>query len=157
VLRSIGFAQAIKRWPHRSIGICENVMDQDSNCNCRGRGQFLIIDEEHQSIPDQYKAAADLRAMSPTVVEAGVTVVLTMATDRRWVYSAPLGLAKGVVPEVPVEYADAIHRRNRLHVSACAYNEFSAAFTAQVVTGHHPRCWWTAMICLANPTKPIGG
>ena len=40
-------------------------------------GNALIIDDQHQSIPDQYKAAAISSRYVADMVEAGVTVILT--------------------------------------------------------------------------------
>ena len=40
-------------------------------------GNALIVDDQHQSIPDQYKAAAVSSRYVADMVEAGVTVILT--------------------------------------------------------------------------------
>src|SRR5258705_6580630 len=71
-------------------------------------GNSLIVDDKHQSIPDQYKAAAESSRYVADMVEAGVTVVLTHGNGPQVGFILRRsGLAKGVVPEVPVDYADA--------------------------------------------------
>ena len=123
-------------------------------------GNSLIIDEEHQSIPDQYKAAAESSRYVADMVEAGVTVVLTHGNGPQVGFILRRsGLAKGVVPEVPVDYADADTQGAIGYMFQRAlYNEFRrrglprkvvTVITQVLVDRHDP--------ALANPTKPIGG
>ena len=71
-------------------------------------GNSLIVDAEHESIPDQYKAAAQSSHYVADMVEAGVTVILTHGNGPQVGFILRRsGIAKGVVPEVPVDYADA--------------------------------------------------
>src|SRR3979409_424895 len=123
-------------------------------------GNSLIIDEEHQSIPDQYKAAAESAQYVADMVEAGVTVVLTHGNGPQVGFILRRsGLAKGVVPEVPVDYADADTQGAIGYMFQRAlYNEFRrrglprkvvTVITQVLVDRHDP--------ALANPTKPIGG
>src|SRR5215468_5309863 len=71
-------------------------------------GNSLIIDEQHQSIPDQFQAATQSSRYIADMVEAGVTVVLTHGNGPQVGFILRRsGLAKDLVPEVPVDYADA--------------------------------------------------
>ena len=71
-------------------------------------GNSLIVDDQHQSIPDQCKAAAMTSHYVADMVEAGWTVVLTHGNGPQVGFILRRsGIAKGVVPEVPVDYADA--------------------------------------------------
>src|SRR4029079_19370698 len=71
-------------------------------------GNALIIDDQHQSIPDQYKAAAVSSRYVADMVEAGATVICTQGTARQVGFILRgSGIAKAEVPEVPVDYADA--------------------------------------------------
>ena len=71
-------------------------------------GNSLIVDERHQSISDQYKAAAQSSHYVADMVEAGVTVILTHGNGPQVGFILRRsGIAKDVVPEVPVDFADA--------------------------------------------------
>ena len=71
-------------------------------------GNSLIVDEQHQSIPDQFNAAATTSHYVADMVEAGWTVVLTHGNGPQVGFILRRsGMAKGEVPEVPVDYADA--------------------------------------------------
>jgi carbamate kinase len=71
-------------------------------------GNSLIIDDQHQSIPDQFNAAAMTSRYVADMVEAGWTVVLTHGNGPQVGFILRRsGMAKGEVPEVPVDYADA--------------------------------------------------
>src|SRR6266446_9961911 len=122
-------------------------------------GNSLIIDEKHQSIPDQYKAAAESSRYVADMVEAGVTVVLTHGNGPQVGFILRRsGLAKGVVPEVPVDYADADTQGAIGYMFQRAlYNEFRrrglprkvvAVVTQVLVDPNDP--------AFRNPTKPIG-
>ncbi len=122
-------------------------------------GNALIIDDQHQSIPDQYKAAAVSSRYVADMVEAGVTVILTHGNGPQVGFILRRsGIAKGVVPEVPVDYADADTQGAIGYMFQRAlYNEFRrrglkrkvvAVVTQVLVDRDDP--------ALANPTKPIG-
>jgi len=71
-------------------------------------GNSLIVDDQHQSIPDQVKAATTTSHYVADMVEAGWTAVLTHGNGPQVGFILRRsGIAKGVVPEVPVDYADA--------------------------------------------------
>ena len=71
-------------------------------------GNSLIVDEDHQSIPDQFNAAAKTSHYVADMVEAGWTVVLTHGNGPQVGFILRRsGIAKSEVPEVPVDYADA--------------------------------------------------
>jgi carbamate kinase len=71
-------------------------------------GNSLIVDEQHQSILDQFKAAATTSHYVADMVAAGWTVVLTHGNGPQVGFILRRsGMAKGEVPEVPVDYADA--------------------------------------------------
>lgn len=123
-------------------------------------GNSLIIDDKHQSIPDQSKAAAQSSHYVADLVEAGVTVILTHGNGPQVGFILRRsGLAKGVVPEVPVDYADADTQGAIGYMFQRAlYNEFKrrglrrkvvTVITQVLVDRNDP--------ALANPTKPIGG
>lgn len=123
-------------------------------------GNSLIIDEEHQSIPDQYTAAAVSSRYVADMVEAGVTVILTHGNGPQVGFILRRsGIAKGMVPEVPVDYADADTQGAIGYMFQRAlYNEFKrrglkrqvvAVVTQVLVDRNDP--------ALINPTKPIGG
>src|SRR5882757_10723131 len=122
-------------------------------------GNSLIIDEEHQSIPDQYKAAAESSRYVADMVEAGVTVVLTHGNGPQVGFILRRsGLAKGVVPEVPVDYADADTQGAIGYMFQRAlYNEFQrrklkrkvVAIVTQVRVDPDDAAF-------KNPSKPIG-
>jgi carbamate kinase len=122
-------------------------------------GNSLIIDDEHQSIPDQYKAAAISSRYVADMVEAGVTVILTHGNGPQVGFILRRsGIAKGLVPEVPVDYADADTQGAIGYMFQRAlYNEFRrrglkrqvvAVVTQVLVDRNDP--------ALAHPTKPIG-
>ena len=94
------------------------------------------------------------------MVEAGVTVVLTHGNGPQVGFILRRsGIAKGVVPEVPVDYADADTQGAIGYMFQRAlYNEFQrrglkrqvvAVVTQVLVDRNDP--------ALSNPTKPIGG
>lgn len=122
-------------------------------------GNSMIIDDQHQSIPDQYKAAATSSHYVADMVEAGVTVVLTHGNGPQVGFILRRsGIAKGMVPEVPVDYADADTQGAIGYMFQRAlYNEFKrrglkrqvvAVVTQVVVDRDDP--------ALTDPTKPIG-
>jgi carbamate kinase len=122
-------------------------------------GNSMIIDDQHQSIPDQYKAAATSSHYVADMVEAGVTVVLTHGNGPQVGFILRRsGIAKGVVPEVPVDYADADTQGAIGYMFQRAlHNEFKrrglkrqvvAVVTQVVVDRDDP--------ALSDPTKPIG-
>jgi carbamate kinase len=123
-------------------------------------GNSLIVDEEHQSIPDQCKAAAQSSRYVADMVEAGVTVVLTHGNGPQVGFILRRsGLAKDVVPEVPVDYADADTQGAIGYMfQRSLYNEFRrrglgrkvVTIVTQVMVDRDDPA-------LANPTKPIGG
>jgi carbamate kinase len=122
-------------------------------------GNSMIIDDQHQSIPDQYKAAATSSHYVADMVESGVTVVLTHGNGPQVGFILRRsGIAKGVVPEVPVDYADADTQGAIGYMFQRAlYNEFKrrglkrrvVAVVTQVVVDHDDPA-------LNDPTKPIG-
>src|SRR6516165_7352385 len=122
-------------------------------------GNSMIIDDQHQSIPDQYKAAAISSHYVADMVEAGVTVVLTHGNGPQVGFILRRsGIAKGLVPEVPLDYADADTQGTIGYMFQRAlYNEFKqrklprqvvAVVTQVLVDGNDA--------ALRNPTKPIG-
>src|SRR5690349_13671446 len=123
-------------------------------------GNSLIIDEEHQSIPDQFQAAALTSRYVADMIEQGWTVVLTHGNGPQVGFILRRsGLAKGLVPEVPIDYADADTQGAIGYMFQRAlYNELKrrglkrrviAVVTQVLVDADDP--------ALANPTKPIGG
>jgi len=123
-------------------------------------GNSLIVDAEHQSIPDQYKAAAQSSRYVADMVEAGVTVVLTHGNGPQVGFILRRsGIAKGVVPEVPIDYADADTQGAIGYMfQRSLHNEFRrrrlarkvvTVVTQVLVDRHDP--------ALANPSKPVGG
>jgi carbamate kinase len=123
-------------------------------------GNSLIVDDQHQSIPDQYKAAAQSSQYIADMIEAGVTVVLTHGNGPQVGFILRRsGISKGVVPEVPVDYADADTQGAIGYMFQRAlYNEFMrrglrrrvvTVVTQVVVDRDDP--------ALASPSKPIGG
>jgi carbamate kinase len=122
-------------------------------------GNSLIMDEQHQSIPDQVKAATMTSHYVADMVEAGWTVVLTHGNGPQVGFILRRsGIAKGVVPEVPVDYADADTQGAIGYMFQRAlYNEFQrrnlkrkvvAIVTQVLVDPNDP--------AFQNPTKPIG-
>ncbi len=122
-------------------------------------GNSLIIDDQHQSIPDQVKAAAMTSHYVADMVEAGWTVVLTHGNGPQVGFILRRsGIAKGVVPEVPVDYADADTQGAIGYMfQRSLYNEFRrrklkrkvvAIVTQVLVDPGDP--------AFQNPTKPIG-
>src|SRR6185436_4136592 len=123
-------------------------------------GNSLIVDDQHQSIPDQVKAATTTSHYVADMVEAGWTVILTHGNGPQVGFILRRsGIAKGVVPEVPIDYADADTQGAIGYMFQRAlYNEFKrrnikrraiAVVTQVLVDGEDP--------AFANPTKPIGG
>ncbi len=122
-------------------------------------GNSLIIDDQHQSIPDQYKAAAVSSHYVADMVEAGVTVVLTHGNGPQVGFILRRsGLAKDLVPEVPVDYAGADTQGAIGYMFQRAlHNEFRRrGLRRQVVTIVTQVLVDAADPALANPTKPIG-
>jgi len=122
-------------------------------------GNALIVDDQHQSIPDQYQAAAVSSRYVADMVEAGVTVILTHGNGPQVGFILRRsGIAKGLVPEVPIDYADADTQGAIGYMFQRAlYNEFLrrglrrkviAVVTQVLVDRADP--------ALANPTKPVG-
>ena len=122
-------------------------------------GNSMIIDDRHQSIPDQYLAAAQSSRYVADMVEAGVTVVLTHGNGPQVGFILRRsGIAKGVVPEVPIDYAGADTQGAIGYMFQRAlYNEFNrrglsrrvvAVVTQVLVDRDDP--------ALSSPTKPIG-
>ena len=122
-------------------------------------GNSLIVDDQHQSIPDQVKAATMTSHYVADMVEAGWTVVLTHGNGPQVGFILRRsGIAKGVVPEVPVDYADADTQGAIGYMFQRAlYNEFQrrklkrkvvAVVTQVLVDPNDP--------AFRNPTKPIG-
>jgi carbamate kinase len=122
-------------------------------------GNSLIVDDQHQSIPDQVKAAATTSHYVADMVEAGWTVVLTHGNGPQVGFILRRsGIAKGVVPEVPVDYADADTQGAIGYMfQRSLYNEFRrrklkrkvvAIVTQVLVDPDDP--------AFHNPTKPIG-
>ena len=122
-------------------------------------GNALIIDEKHQSIPDQCAAATLTSRYVADMVEAGWTIVLTHGNGPQVGFILRRsGIAKGTVPEVPIDYADADTQGAIGYMFQRAlYNEFRrrklerravTVVTQVVVDGADP--------AFANPTKPIG-
>jgi carbamate kinase len=123
-------------------------------------GNSLIVDEEHQSIPDQCKAAAQSAHYVAEMVEAGVTVILSHGNGPQVGFILRRsGIAKGIVPEVPVDFADADTQGAIGYMfQRSLYNEFKrrglrrkvvTVITQVLVDRDDP--------ALSNPTKPIGG
>ena len=122
-------------------------------------GNSLIVDEKHQSIPDQVRAATLTSHYIADMVEAGWTVVLTHGNGPQVGFILRRsGIAKGEVPEVPVDYADADTQGAIGYMFQRAlYNEFRrrrlerkvvAVVTQVLVDPDDP--------AFRNPTKPIG-
>ncbi len=122
-------------------------------------GNSLIVDDQHQSIPDQVKAATTTSHYVADMVEAGWTVVLTHGNGPQVGFILRRsGIAKGVVPEVPVDYADADTQGAIGYMFQRAlYNEFQrrklkrkvvAVVTQVLVDPGDP--------AFRSPTKPIG-
>ncbi|HTT41162.1 MAG TPA: carbamate kinase [Burkholderiales bacterium] len=122
-------------------------------------GNSLIVDEQHQSIPDQFNAAAATSHYVADMVEAGWTVVLTHGNGPQVGFILRRsGIAKGVVPEVPIDYADADTQGAIGYMfQRSLYNEFRrrglkrkviALVTQVLVDPRDP--------AFQDPTKPIG-
>jgi carbamate kinase len=122
-------------------------------------GNSLITDDRHQSIPDQYVAAAQSSRYVADMIEAGVTVVLTHGNGPQVGFILRRsGIAKNLVPEVPIDYATADTQGAVGYMFQRALNnEFKrrrlrrnvvAVVTQVLVDRGDP--------ALSNPTKPIG-
>jgi carbamate kinase len=122
-------------------------------------GNSLIVDEQHQSIPDQFNAAAKTSHYVADMVEAGWTVVLTHGNGPQVGFILRRsGMAKGEVPEVPVDYADADTQGAIGYMfQRSLYNEFrrrrlarkvSTLVTQVLVDPKDP--------AFRDPSKPIG-
>jgi len=122
-------------------------------------GNSLIIDSKHQSIPDQFNAAAMTSRYVADMVEAGWTVVLTHGNGPQVGFILRRsGMAKGEVPEVPVDYADADTQGAIGYMFQRAlYNEFKrrdlvrkvATLITQVLVDPKDPAF-------KDPSKPIG-
>ena len=123
-------------------------------------GNSLITDAQHQSIPDQYVAAAQSSEYIADMVEAGVTVILSHGNGPQVGFILRRsGIAKNLVPEVPIDYAVADTQGAIGYMFQRAlYNEFKrrglrrkvvTVVTQVLVDWNDP--------ALGNPTKPIGG
>jgi len=122
-------------------------------------GNSLIVDDQHQSIPDQVKAATVTSRYVADMVEAGWTVVLTHGNGPQVGFILRRsGIAKGMVPEVPVDYADADTQGAIGYMFQRAlYNEFQrrklkrkvVTLVTQVLVDPDDPAFLT-------PTKPIG-
>lgn len=122
-------------------------------------GNSMIIDDRHQSIPDQYVAAAQSSHYVADMIEAGVTVVLTHGNGPQVGFILRRsGIAKDHVPEVPIDYATADTQGAIGYMFQRALNNelkrrrlrrnVVAVVTQVLVDRHDP--------ALSNPTKPIG-
>jgi carbamate kinase len=122
-------------------------------------GNSLIVDAQHQSIQDQFNAAAVTSHHVADMVEAGWTVVLTHGNGPQVGFILRRsGIAKGQVPEVPVDYADADTQGAIGYMFQRAlYNEFRqrrlerkvvTLVTQVVVDPKDP--------AFQDPSKPIG-
>jgi carbamate kinase len=122
-------------------------------------GNSLIVDEQHQSISDQFKAAATTSHYVADMVAAGWTVVLTHGNGPQVGFILRRsGMAKGEVPEVPVDYADADTQGAIGYMfQRSLYNEFRrrrlarkvvTLVTQVVVDPNDP--------AFKDPSKPIG-
>jgi carbamate kinase len=123
-------------------------------------GNSLIVDERHQSISDQYKAAAQSSHYVADMVEAGVTVILTHGNGPQVGFILRRsGIAKDVVPEVPVDFAGADTQGAIGYMfQQSLYNEFKRrGLRRKVVTVVTQVLVDRDDPALANPTKPIGG
>ncbi|MFN0040520.1 MAG: carbamate kinase [Burkholderiales bacterium] len=122
-------------------------------------GNSLIIDDQHQSIPDQVKAATITSRYVADMVQAGWTVVLTHGNGPQVGFILRRsGIAKGVVPEVPVDYADADTQGAIGYMFQRAlYNEFQRRkLKRKVVTIVTQVRVDPNDAAFKNPTKPIG-
>ena len=123
-------------------------------------GNALITDDQHQSIPDQSRAAAESARYVADMVQAGVTVVLTHGNGPQVGFILRRSeISREHVPEVPVDYADADTQ------GAIGYM-FQRALLNEFRRRHLPRraiALVTQVLvdrddpALANPTKPVGG
>jgi len=122
-------------------------------------GNSLIVDEQHQSIPDQFNAAATTSHYVADMIEAGWTVALTHGNGPQVGFILRRsGIAKGEVPEVPVDYADADTQGAIGYMfQRSLYNEFRrrrlerkvvALVTQVLVDPNDP--------AFRDPSKPIG-
>jgi carbamate kinase len=122
-------------------------------------GNALIVDEQHPSIPDQFNAAAMTSRCVADMVEAGWTVVLTHGNGPQVGFILRRsGMAKGEVPEVPVDYADADTQGAIGYMfQRSLYNEFRrrglvrkvATLVTQVLVDPNDPAF-------KDPSKPIG-
>jgi len=122
-------------------------------------GNALITDQQHQSIPDQCAAAAQSSHYIADMVEAGCTVVLVHGNGPQVGFILRRsGLAKNLVPEVPIDYADADTQGAIGYMFQRALNnEFlRRGLSRKVVTVVTQVLVDRNDPALANPTKPIG-
>ena len=122
-------------------------------------GNALIIDRDHQTIPDQYKAAAMTAGYVAEMVAAGWNVVLTHGNGPQvgFILRRSELSMKEVIP-VPMDYAGADIQGALGYMFDRAFrNEFRrrgmvkspvAVVTQTLVDRNDP--------AFANPTKPIG-
>jgi carbamate kinase len=122
-------------------------------------GNALIVDAQHQSIPDQFKAAMATSHHVADLVEAGWTVVLTHGNGPQVGFILRRsGMARGEVPEVPIDYADADTQGAIGYMFQRAlYNEFrrrgiarkvATLVTQVLVDADDP--------AFLDPSKPVG-
>lgn len=122
-------------------------------------GNSLILDEQHQSIPDQFNAAAATSHYVADMVEAGWTVVLTHGNGPQVGFILRRsGIAKGVVPEVPIDYADADTQGAIGYMfQRSLYNEFRRrGLKRKVITLVTQVLVDPKDPAFQDPTKPIG-
>lgn len=122
-------------------------------------GNSLIIDKEHQAIPDQYMAAYETALRVVPLVQKGWRVILTHGNGPQVGFVLRRSeLARGEVPPVPMEYAGAdiqgavgymfvqafenVFRENGMSTKA------AAVVTRVEVDTSDP--------AFQNPSKPIG-
>jgi carbamate kinase len=122
-------------------------------------GNSLILDKDHQSIPDQYNAAAMTARSIADMVEAGWNVVLTHGNGPQVGFILRRSeLSINEVPPVPMDYAGAdLQGAIGYMFDRALRNEFRrrgvarrplAVVTQTLVDRNDP--------AFANPTKPIG-
>ena len=123
-------------------------------------GNALIRDSAHTSLADQYDAVCATATHVVAMIDAGWNIVLTHGNGPQVGFILRRsGIAKGAVPEVPVDYADADTQGAIGYMFQRAlYNEFKrrrlprrvvTVVTQVLVDRNDP--------ALANPAKPIGG
>ena len=122
-------------------------------------GNSLIVDEFHQSIPDQYEAAVNTVKRIVDMMESGWNIVLTHGSGPQVGYILRRSeLAIEEVAPVPMDYADAdIQGAVGYMFQRAFYNEFikrglnrnAIAIVSQILVDQNDPAF-------ENPTKPIG-